>query len=131
MTTPRRAPRRSPVLVAGLAASLCCLPFAMAAPDEELLGKSSGYPMGTRANWYKDDSVRVGSYTNLDRLFPHEHHVLRKAETPSSLHRVAAEPPLRYSFGGRDNSIDDYLAHQRTTGLLVIKDGQILVELSI
>jgi hypothetical protein len=41
----------------------------MAAPDEELLGKSRGYPMGTRANWYTDDSVRVGSYTNLDKLF--------------------------------------------------------------
>lgn len=128
MTTPRRAARRSPVLVAGLAASLSCLPVAIAAPDEELLGKSSGYPVGTRANWYRDDSVRVGSYTNLDRLFPHEHHVLKKAERPSPLHKVAAEPPLQYGFGGRDNSIDDYLAHQRTTGLLVIKDGQILVE---
>ena len=111
-----------------LAASLSCLPSALAAPDEELLGKSRGYPMGTRANWYTDDFVRVGSYTNLDKLFPHEHHVLRKAEKPAPLPKTAAEPPLRYSFDGHANSIDDYLAHQRTTGLLVIKDGQILVE---
>jgi CubicO group peptidase (beta-lactamase class C family) len=124
----RRSGRRSAVLVAALGASLCCVPWAVAAPDEDLLGKSNGYPMGTRANWYREDSVRVGSYTNLDRLFPHEHHVLRKAQKPSPLPKVAAEPPLRYSFGGRDNSIDDYLAHQRTTGLLVIKDGQILIE---
>ena len=121
-------PPRSAVLVAGFAASLCCSPLAIAAPDEELLGKSRGYPMGTRANWYTDDSVRVGSYTNLDKLFPNQHHVLIRSERPSPLTTVAVAPPLRYRFDGRVYSIDDYLAHQRTTGLLVIKDGQILIE---
>ena len=53
---------------------------AIAAPDEELLDKSKGYPAGTRANWYTDDAVRVGSYTNLDKLLPNQYHVLRKAE---------------------------------------------------
>ncbi|HMH54064.1 MAG TPA: serine hydrolase [Candidatus Acidoferrum sp.] len=128
MTIARRAARRSAVLVAGFAASLWCMPFATAAPDEELLGKSRGYPMGTRANWYTDDAARVGSYTNLDKLFPNQHHVLPRAERPSPLPKVATEPPLQYRFEGRLNSIDDYLAHQRATGLLVIKDGQILVE---
>ena len=128
MTTPRRGIRPSAVLVAGFAASLCCSPLAMAAPDEELLGKSRGYPMGTRANWYTDDSVRVGSYTNLDKLFPNQHHVLTRAERPSPLTMVAVAPLLRYRFDGRVYSIDDYLAHQRTTGLLVIKDGQIVIE---
>jgi hypothetical protein len=58
------------MLVAAVAASLCWFSVAIAAPDEELLGKSKGYPMGTRANWYIDESVRVGSYSNLDKLFP-------------------------------------------------------------
>jgi CubicO group peptidase (beta-lactamase class C family) len=116
------------MLAALCAAILCCVRVAMAAPDEELLGKSKGYPMGTRANWFLDDSVRVGSYTNLDKLFPDQHHVLRRAEKPSPLIKAAAEPALQYSFGGRANTLDDYLAHQRATGLLVIKDGQILVE---
>src|SRR4029453_6663259 len=116
----------STMLVAALSVTLCYFHVAIAAPDEELLGKSKGYPMGTRANWYLDDSVRVGSYTNLDKLFPNQHHVLRKAANPSLLSKVAAEPALQYRFGGRANTIDDYLAHQRVTGLLVIKDGQIL-----
>jgi hypothetical protein len=38
------------MLVAVVATGLCCLRVATAAPDEELLGKSKGYPMGTRAN---------------------------------------------------------------------------------
>jgi CubicO group peptidase (beta-lactamase class C family) len=125
--TMRRHVARSAV-VAGLAAMLGGWSLAFAAPDEELLGKSMGYPRGTRANWYTDDSVRVGSYTNLDRLFPHQHHVLPRADAPSPLPKAATAPPLRYRFGGQVYSIDDYLEHQRTTGLLVIKDGRILVE---
>lgn len=27
---------------------------AFAAPDEDLLGKAAGYPIGTRANWFYD-----------------------------------------------------------------------------
>ena len=92
-------PPRSAVLVVGFAASLCCSPLAMAAPDEELLGKSRGYPMGTRANWYTDDSVRVGSYTNLDRLFPNQHHVLTRADRPSPLTTVAVAPPISRTSG--------------------------------
>src|SRR5258708_5693409 len=95
------------------AAILCGLGVAAAAaPDEELLGKSRGYPMGTRANWYDDQAVRVGWYTNLDKLFPGQHHVLRKADAPSPLPRAAPEPMLKYRFQGRNNTIDDYLAHQ-------------------
>ena len=40
---------------------------AAAAPDEELLGKSAGYPIGTRANWFFDEGVRVGSFSHLDQ----------------------------------------------------------------
>ncbi|HUP95529.1 MAG TPA: serine hydrolase [Burkholderiales bacterium] len=109
-----------------MAANLFCSAVAHAAPDEELLGKSKGYPVGTRANWYLDDAVRVGSYTNLDKLYPH--HVMHKAANPSPLAKAATELPLQYRFAGRANTVDDYLSHQRTTGLLVIKDGEILVE---
>jgi CubicO group peptidase (beta-lactamase class C family) len=111
---------------AALAASLFCISAASAAPDEELLGKSKGYPIGTRATWFMDETVRVGAFSNLDKLFPHR--VLHKAANPSPLRLAAVEPALRYSFGGRTHTIDDYLAHQRTTGLLVIKDGEVLVQ---
>lgn len=96
------------------------------APDEELLGKSKGYPIGTRATWYYDESVRVGSFSHLDQILPHN--TLPKAAVPLELRRAASEPPLRYTFQGQKYSIDDYLNHQRVTGLLVIKDGEILVE---
>src|SRR5262245_59017550 len=37
--------------LAGGAALALLAASAIAAPDEELLGKSAGYPVGTRANW--------------------------------------------------------------------------------
>jgi len=44
---------------------------AVAAPDEDLLGKAGGYPLGTRANWFFDEGVRVGSFSHLDEILPH------------------------------------------------------------
>lgn len=112
--------------LAMLAISMLCAGPVAAAPDEGPLGKSQGYPIGTRATWYFDESVRVGAFSNLDKLLPHN--TLKKALTPSPLKRAAAEPAITYKFDNRTYTIDDYLAHQRTTGLLVFRDGEILVE---
>jgi CubicO group peptidase (beta-lactamase class C family) len=97
-----------------------------AAPDEELLGKSAGYPIGTRATWFFDESVRVGSFSNLDKILPHN--VLKPAAVPLPLRKAAAEPKLEYRFDNRTLAIDDFLQRQRITGLLIIKDGEILLE---
>lgn len=99
---------------------------AAAAPDEELLGKSAGYPIGTRANWYNEERVRVGSFSHLDGILPH--YTLDKAASPLPLPRAASEPRIEYRFEQQRHGIDDFLEHQRVTGLLLIKDGEILVE---
>src|SRR3981081_1467585 len=99
---------------------------ASAAPDEEQLGKGEGYPIGTRATWFFDESVRVGSFSNLDKLLPH--YTLGKAATPLPLRAVASEPKIEYLFENRTPTLDDFLAHQRIAGLLVIKDGEVLLE---
>ncbi len=99
---------------------------AAAAPDEELLGKSEGYPIGTRANWFFDERVRVGSFSNLDNILPH--YTLAKAATPLPLPKAAGAPKIEYSFENQTLSLDDFLAHQRVTGFLLIKDGKVLDE---
>ncbi len=110
-----------------LGAALVAIAFpSVAAPDEKLLGKAAGYPVGTRANWFFDESVRVGSFSNLDRLLPH--HTLQKAATPLPLPAAAAEPRIEYRFQNQTYTLEDFLAHQRVTGLLLIKDGEVLVE---
>jgi len=99
---------------------------ALAAPDEELLGKSAGYPIGTRANWFYDERVRVGSFSNLDKLYPYNR--LAKAALPLPLPKAASPASFRYTFDNRSLSVDDFLQRQRITGLLIVKDGEILVE---
>src|SRR5215468_3695794 len=102
-------------------------PFpAQAAPDEELLGKSAGYPVGTPTTWFFGEHVRVGSFSHLDEIFPH--YTLKKSATPLPLPKTANAPDITYRFEDRDNSLDDFLSHQRVTGLLLIKDGQVLAE---
>lgn len=99
---------------------------AAAAPDEELLGKSAGYPVGKRTTWFYDESVRVGSFSKLDTLLPH--YILAKSTSPLPLRKAAREPPIQYRFENRTLTLDDFLAHQRITGLLLIKDGEVLAE---
>ncbi len=99
---------------------------AAAAPDENLLGKAAGYPVGRPANWFFDESVRVGSFSHLDSFLPHN--TLKKSDAPLPLAVASNSPKIGYQFDGQTYSLDDFLAHQRITGLLVIKDGQILAE---
>jgi CubicO group peptidase (beta-lactamase class C family) len=99
---------------------------AGAAPDEDLLGKAAGYPIGTRANWYYDEGVRVGSFSNVDKILPH--YTLAKSVTPLPLPRASVEPGIEYRFDKQGYSLDDFLAHQRVTGFLLIKDGEVLAE---
>lgn len=110
-----------------LACFVAALAFpAFAAPDEELLGKAKGYPVGTRANWFFDEGVRVGSFSHLDEILPH--YTLNKAQSPLPLAKAAAEVKLGYRFENQAWTLEDFLAHQRVTGLLVIKDGAVLFE---
>ncbi len=113
------------ILMPWVALVALALPAA-AAPDEDQLGKAAGYPIGTRASWFFDESVRVGSFSNLDRLLPH--YTLEKAASRLPLPAAASPPKIEYRFEGRTHTLDDFLARQRITGLLLIKDGEVLFE---
>ena len=98
---------------------------ALAAPDEQQLGKTAGYPIGTRGSWFYDESVRVGSFSNLDKILVH--YTLNKSASPLPL-PAAADPKIEYRFENATWTLDDFLAHQRVTGLLLIRDGEVLFE---
>lgn len=106
-----------------------------AAPDEEALGKALGYPVGTVKNYWFDDAVRVGSSSNMDKLF--NTRIVEKAALPQELRQGRLDPAFRYrlpdfsaglKLGEQTYSIDDYLQRQRVTGLMIVKDGEILLE---
>jgi CubicO group peptidase (beta-lactamase class C family) len=106
--------------------------LALAAPDEDKLGKASGYPVGKAGNWFYDESVRVGSFTHqaeIPGIYRGKANVLQPAQIPMPLATAAREPDYRWSVGdARDLTVDDFLARQRIMGLLIVKDGVIQVE---
>jgi CubicO group peptidase (beta-lactamase class C family) len=81
--------------------------------------------MGDRATFYRIPSL-VGSYSHLDEIF--DGRVVRRAATPSRLDRAASEPALRYDFGALNLTVDDYLARNPATGLLLARGETILLE---
>jgi CubicO group peptidase (beta-lactamase class C family) len=99
--------------------------FAAGGPDSKDYGESEGYPIGDRSTYFQIPFL-VGSYSHLDQVF--EGRVIRRAPAPSSLARVSSEPPLRYEFGGETRTLDDYLAGNPATGLLVARGDTILIE---
>jgi CubicO group peptidase (beta-lactamase class C family) len=105
---------------------------AFAAPDEDKLGKAQGYPIGNARNWFYDEAVRVGSFSNqgeIEGIFGGKANVLAASSAPMPLAKLDAEPRIRWSAdNGRQLSIDDYLARERVMGLLIIKDGVVQVE---
>lgn len=101
---------------------------AAAEPDEQALGKPLGYPVGTNtANWY-EPTYRVGSWSALDKVPGILSAYVPAAATPSPLPRAARPWEVRYRYRNIGYTLDEYLDRQRITGLLILKDGEIVAE---
>ncbi|HEU5195909.1 MAG TPA: serine hydrolase [Methylomirabilota bacterium] len=98
--------------------------FASGGYDAGAYGQAAGYPIGDRATFQETRSL-VGSLSHLDEIFVGR--AVRKAPAPSRLVRVK-EPHISWTFEGAELTIDDYLAHNPTTGLLLARGDTILVE---
>ncbi len=102
------------------------IPLCLAAPDEDALGRSNGYPAGANMAQAFQQPFMVGSFSAMDRLAPAC--TLPAAPDPLPLAKAASEPAFRYRFDGKSLTLDDYLQRQRVSALLVLKDGEIVAE---
>lgn len=102
------------------------VPGAWAAPDEDSLGKALGYPPGTRATVNREPHLVWSHSGGQEQVYPY--HLVRKGDAVAPLVRAEREWRFRYVLDGRRYDSDDYLQRQRVTGLLVAKDGRILLE---
>ncbi|MEJ8835482.1 serine hydrolase domain-containing protein [Ramlibacter sp. AN1133] len=100
---------------------------ARAEPDADLLGAARDYPVGSAATWYQVP-YRVGSWSALDQV--QGFHVRRVAAPAQAqpLPRAAQPVEIRYRYRNIGYTLQDYLERQRATGLLVLKDGEIVAE---
>jgi CubicO group peptidase (beta-lactamase class C family) len=109
-----------------LALALAAGPVA-AAPDEEALGKSEGYPLCPLSSMIPvEQKCIVGMLSHFDTLVPARK--VDKGATASELKRAAQAPKISYSYQKKERDTDAFLEGTRTTGLLVLKGDTILVE---
>ena len=94
-------------------------------PDAEQYGAANGYPIGDRSNYFQQ-AFLVGALSHMDEVF--EGRLVRRAAAPSSLGRPSSEPQVRYDYRGESLELDQYLARNPTTGLLIARGDTILVE---
>ena len=99
--------------------------FDQSGPEADEFGAREGYPRGDRRTFFSVPYL-VGSQSHQDEIFPA--HVIHRAATPSPLARAASEPALRYEYQGQTFGLDDYMARNPATGLLIVHDDTILVE---
>jgi hypothetical protein len=96
-------------------------------PDEEALGKSMGYPLPPHRTAFQREEHLVSSYSGgRDKLCPH--HIVKKGPAPTPLAEAERPTLFWYTLDGRRYNSDEYLKRQRVMGLLVIKDGRIVLE---
>lgn len=114
--------RALPVLLALFSLS------AIAAPDEDLLGKGSGYPFQRFGPEFSmlTEEYKVGNFTNMERIFwPRE---IAASQQPLPLSKRAEPFNLTYDYNGTTYTIADLLDRQRITGLLIMKGDTIVYE---
>lgn len=100
---------------------------AYAAPDEELLGKSQGYPVcSVPPNAPLAQHCYVGLLSHYDEVVPARK--VAKGAAALELKRPANAPKIAYSYQGRNGDTDSYQQGSRNTGLLVLKGDTIAVE---
>ena len=138
---PRGALSPRGVALAGLLAAVSVAPLALAsaAPESELaectaIGLSAcPQPFdatmpspSSMLQW--DPATRLVGFRNTYRQYPGDVFHTRRA-LPYPLPPAAVPlPPLHYQMGGKSLGLEDYLKRESVTGLLVLKDGRVVIE---
>ncbi|MEO8022168.1 serine hydrolase [Polaromonas sp.] len=104
-----------------LAAPVC------AEPDEDRLGKAQGYPLGTASNWQLNP-YRVGSWSALDKVPGVQTRLVARGPDVRVLPRAVQPPAISYRYRNIGYTLVEYLERQRATGLLVLRNGEIVAE---
>ncbi len=90
------------------------------------MAKGAGQtPVGTLETFLEPDYL-IGSLRNMTTLFPSR--TVSRGGPISTLEAGPAPRDLRYAHEGADYSVSDFMVRTRATGLMVLKDGKVIVE---
>lgn len=111
------------ILVCGVLANT----LINAAPDEEALGKSSGYPVGNIRNWTQPQ-YRIGSWSAPQKVEGVGSSRIDKSPKPFVIPKADLPIEIKYSQGFSDYTVDQYFERQKVTSLQILKNGKLLLE---
>ena len=100
---------------------------ARAEPDEDLLGKAQNYPLGNAATWYNNPQ-RVGAWSALHKVPGIRTRVVARSADAKALPLAAQPAQIKYRYRNIGYTLAEYLDRQRATGVLVLKNGEIVAE---
>ena len=102
--------------------------FSATGPNAELYGAAKGYPvpglLARRQGNPYPPGYRVGAFSHLDEFLTTRR--VRRAATPWTFKRSAVD--VSYSYRGKPSSLSQYLSRNPVTGLLILRDNEILFE---
>jgi CubicO group peptidase (beta-lactamase class C family) len=90
-------------------------------PNAQALGQSQGYPSCIAA--LQQANCRVGTWSG--GLSTQPRNAVKPSNTPWPLPDHPEPPSIQWRWG---QSVDDYMDATQTTGLLIIKEGQVVAE---
>ncbi len=109
-----------------LAMAFTALP-SLAEPDEERLGKPQNYPVGNANTWYGNPN-RVGAWSALHTVPGIRTRLISRAAESKPLPKASQPEAISYRYRNLNYTLAEYLERQRATGLLVLKNGEIVAE---
>ncbi|NDE93896.1 MAG: class A beta-lactamase-related serine hydrolase [Betaproteobacteria bacterium] len=93
-------------------------------PDADRMGYKDGYPSCIEA--LTKTSCRVGTWSSNHRV--QRSVKVHPATIASAFARHPSPPPVSWRWGLFAQSIDDFMDKTKTTGLMILKDGQVVAE---
>ncbi|MFZ9480507.1 MAG: serine hydrolase domain-containing protein [Burkholderiaceae bacterium] len=93
-------------------------------PDAGKLGEDKNYPFCAGA--LTRFECRVGTWSANDRVSITD--IVRASGNPLPLPYAEDSPEIFYRWGFSNKTVNDYLAENKATSLIIIKDGRIVLE---
>ena len=93
-------------------------------PNAQALGQAKGYPSCALA--VQKPECRVGAWSSA---YPSNYrYEVKPSANPSELPRMTLAKPIKWRTTFVDKTVDDYMNEAQITGLLILKNGQIVEE---
>lgn len=93
-------------------------------PDAERLGQAQGYPACFEA--LTRTNCRVGTWSG--QLQQESRNWVKASDRPLLIPEHPSSPSITWRWGFSTKTLEDFLEDTQTTGLLIIKDGQVVAE---